>query len=142
MTHELKIKPEYFEAVRSGQKTFELRKNDRNYQVGDLLTLREWDGTQYTGRSVHRRIAYTLDPGVVMACEPGYLVLGLEAVDCEQEDADLIRALRQLRVETGSLACLGCGYEQQCSVHGCAILRAAGDRLTELSAAHLAKLKD
>lgn len=35
--HELKIKHEYLEAVSLGIKTFELRKNDRDYQVGDLI---------------------------------------------------------------------------------------------------------
>ena len=36
-----------------------------------------------------------------------------------------LNALRKLCVETGSLACLGCGYEHNCSTHGCAILRNA-----------------
>ena len=36
-----------------------------------------------------------------------------------------MRALKMLRVETGSLACLGCGYEHNCSTQGCAILRNA-----------------
>lgn len=35
--HELKIKEEYFNAVIRGEKTFELRKNDRDYEVGDLI---------------------------------------------------------------------------------------------------------
>lgn len=38
---------------------------------------------------------------------------------------DLISALSQLRVETGSLACLGCGHEHNCSTSGCAIIREA-----------------
>lgn len=38
-------------------------------------------------------------------------------------DRELIAALRQLKVETGSLVCLGCGYEHDCGIHGCAILR-------------------
>lgn len=38
---------------------------------------------------------------------------------------ELIKALRQLKVETGSLACFGCGHEHSCSVRGCAIIRAA-----------------
>ena len=36
-----------------------------------------------------------------------------------------LNALRKLCVETGSLACLGCGHEHDCSTHGCAILRNA-----------------
>lgn len=38
-------------------------------------------------------------------------------------DEDLLVALRRLKVETGSLVCVGCGYEHNCGVHGCAILR-------------------
>lgn len=38
---------------------------------------------------------------------------------------ELIEALRRLQVETGSLACLGCGHEHNCSTQGCAILREA-----------------
>lgn len=38
-------------------------------------------------------------------------------------DEDLLAALRRLKVQTGSLACLGCGYEHECGVHGCMILR-------------------
>ena len=44
-------------------------------------------------------------------------------------DTELIRALEHLKVETGSLACLGCGHEHNCGVHGCAILRAARERI-------------
>nr|DAU71718.1 MAG TPA: hypothetical protein [Caudoviricetes sp.] len=38
-------------------------------------------------------------------------------------DKELLAALRRLKVETGSLVCLGCGYEHNCGVHGCAILQ-------------------
>ena len=44
-------------------------------------------------------------------------------------DKELLRALERLKVETGSLACLGCGHEHNCGVHGCAILRAARERI-------------
>lgn len=47
-------------------------------------------------------------------------------------DKDLIRSLRRLKVETGSLACLGCGHEHNCGIHGCAIIRKAADRLEAL----------
>jgi len=42
-THELNICPEYFEQMKNGTKTFEMRFNDRDYQVGDHLLLTEWD---------------------------------------------------------------------------------------------------
>lgn len=48
-------------------------------------------------------------------------------------DRDLIAALRRLKVETGSIACLGCGYEHNCSVHGCRIMRLAAERLEQLT---------
>ena len=47
---------------------------------------------------------------------------------------DLLQALARLRVETGSLACLGCGHEHNCSTHGCRILREAADLIERLTA--------
>lgn len=41
ITHELKTWPEFFEQTRNGRKKFELRRNDRAYQVGDQLLLKE-----------------------------------------------------------------------------------------------------
>lgn len=43
----------------------------------------------------------------------------------------LLADLRRLKVETGSLACMGCGREHNCGVHGCAILRESADVLQE-----------
>lgn len=48
-------------------------------------------------------------------------------------DHELIATLRGVAVETGSLLCLGCGYERNCSTHGCNILRRAAERLEELA---------
>ena len=47
---------------------------------------------------------------------------------------DLLQALVRLRVETGSLACLGCGHEHNCSTHGCQILREAAAQLEHFTA--------
>ena len=43
---------------------------------------------------------------------------------------ELIKALGRLKVQTGSLACLGCGYEHNCGLHGGAIMREAAVRLS------------
>ena len=40
-------------------------------------------------------------------------------------DRKLLKALKRLSVETGSLACMGCGWEHNCGTQGCAILRGA-----------------
>ena len=55
-------------------------------------------------------------------------------------DHELINALRRLKVETGSLACLGCEHEHNCGVHGCAIMREAADRIANQSN-HIAALQ-
>jgi len=54
MTHDLKIWPEYFQAILDDRKTFEIRNNDRDYKAWDYLNLREWqmDGHYYTGREI------------------------------------------------------------------------------------------
>ena len=41
----------------------------------------------------------------------------------------LIAALKELKVNTGSLACYGCGHEHSCGIHGCAIINAAVEEL-------------
>lgn len=68
--HELKTDPEVFEAVWSGSKTHEIRKDDRDFQVGDALYLRETEFTGlqmhmgkplvYTGREVRRTVSHVL----------------------------------------------------------------------------------
>lgn len=78
MIHELKTKPEYFSSVRNGEKTFEVRKKDRPFEIGDYAALNEIDesGTYYTGRALLMRITYVLADEEF--CKPGYVVLGLE----------------------------------------------------------------
>lgn len=45
-THEVKSWPREFEAMIDGIKNFEVRRNDRDYQPGDVLVLREWVPTE------------------------------------------------------------------------------------------------
>ena len=73
-THELKIKPQYFKDVISGLKTFEVRKNDRNFEVGDIITLREFENGKFTGKSINVEIVYILNDEEY--CKESYDVLG------------------------------------------------------------------
>lgn len=79
MVHELKTLPKYFKAVKEGEKTFEVRKDDRDFQVEDYVNLKEWNG-EYTGDSMIRQITYILgrenDEKIYVA--KGYVILGLK----------------------------------------------------------------
>ena len=76
--HSLNIQPKYFNDVLLGLKNFEVRRNDRDFQVGDILYLRELVDGFYTGRVVKRVIVYILNDDNF--CKRGYVVLGLKGV--------------------------------------------------------------
>jgi hypothetical protein len=77
--HHLKCRCLFYEDILSGKKTFEIRRNDRNYQVGDILMLKEWDDTcdmedgHFTGREVQRLVVYMTG----FEQKPGYVVMGI-----------------------------------------------------------------
>lgn len=64
--HDLKIHPRYLKEVLSGKKTFELRRDDRGFSVGDPFILCGWDGKAYTGETFSARISY------ILRGRPGY----------------------------------------------------------------------
>lgn len=59
---EKKIRPEYFELVKSGKKRFELRLADFKVKQDDVLILKEWNPKtkKYTGRKIKKRVKYVL----------------------------------------------------------------------------------
>lgn len=46
---------------------------------------------------------------------------------------ELIKALRRLGIQTNSIACLGCGHEHTCGIHGCSIIREATEKLDDFN---------
>ena len=48
---------------------------------------------------------------------------------------ELIKSLQRLKVETESIACLGCGHEHNCGIHGCAIIREAAEHISSIQGA-------
>ncbi|WP_167630626.1 DUF3850 domain-containing protein [Listeria valentina] len=71
-THKLKILPQFFKEARSGNKYFEIRKNDRDYQVDDYIVLNEYNGKNYTGKKIAGKITFITD----FEQKDGYVVFG------------------------------------------------------------------
>jgi len=80
-THSLKTWPEYFQKVKSGEKNFEVRIDDRNYKVRDTLVLREWcpDKGVFTGKYLTREISYIL-PGGSFGIDENTVILSLKPI--------------------------------------------------------------
>ncbi len=95
MIHEVKCRPEYFAALADGRKSFEVRKKDRPYQVGDILAVNEFvpfeykfcsedecerfsrtsESGRYSGNCLLFKITYILDD--TNFCKDGMVILGL-----------------------------------------------------------------
>lgn len=78
MIHELKILSEFFDEVLFGKKTFEVRYDDRGYQVGDVLILKEInrdDEGSYTGREIAVDVTYIYRGDY---CKNGYCIMSIQ----------------------------------------------------------------
>lgn len=75
-TIEKKILPQYFEEVIKGNKTFELRKDENNIQVGDRLVLREYDNG-FTGRYCEKLVTYVLRNVKEYGLMDGYCIISI-----------------------------------------------------------------
>ena len=87
-THELKILPEYFKAVEDGTKTFELRKNDRGFKLGDLLQLNWYSNKKRKTKkildwekhnSITAQIIYMTEYPI--ALKKNYVALGIQVLN-------------------------------------------------------------
>ena len=76
--HELKILPEYYLEVLNGNKTFEVRKADRDYRVGDTLSLQQLDveTQRLFGSPLYVRVTYILKGGQ-FGIDNDYVVMGI-----------------------------------------------------------------
>ena len=81
MIHELKTWSEYFEEVFMGHKTFEVRKNDRDFKVGDTLILKEWNDFReiFTGRELTKTVTYVFKGGS-FGLEEGFVVMAIKSI--------------------------------------------------------------
>lgn len=82
-THELKILPAFFEQVANGNKPFEIRENDRDFKLNDVLLLREIEPARsphepalYTGRMKAVKVTYITD----FQQKPDFVVMGIALI--------------------------------------------------------------
>ena len=74
--HYLKTETRFYQAVEHGIKRFDLRKNDRDYQIGDIIHLQETVNTIYTGRTIFQlEIRYILFSEDIPGLEKDYCIL-------------------------------------------------------------------
>lgn len=78
MIHELKIKSEYLLEVENGNKTFEIRKNDRNFKIGDYLHLRGYNDGSYTGLESVKKITYIFEGNDEYGLKKGFCILSIK----------------------------------------------------------------
>lgn len=96
--HNLKTWPDYFGKMITGEKTFEARKNDRDFKTGDILNLQEWDNKtgEYTGREFNVKVKHILKGGV-FGTKKGHCFMSIEPIPQYKEsdnDADTKRQLQ------------------------------------------------
>lgn len=87
MTHKIKLDINFCDAVLSGDKNFEIRRNDRGYQKGDLIQFVPWKGLS-VGYSVphelaHKTYAITYVLSGYSGIKDGYCVFGIKEVTDE-----------------------------------------------------------
>lgn len=73
--HKLKLAKMFFNDMQTGRKPFDLQKNDREYQLGDVIEYREMDNGEPTGRAIEKEITYILEG--FAGLKEGYCILAL-----------------------------------------------------------------
>jgi len=89
-THTLKVWPEFYDAIESGVKTWEFRRDDRGFRVGDVLVLEYWSpdrgACEVTNdvppliRAVRTRVTYILHGGRLGVPE-GFCIMSIERME-------------------------------------------------------------
>lgn len=85
-THELKVIRLFYDDVEADLKKVEIRFDDRGYEVGDILILREWDNNkeQYTGKQCTRIITNKVSD-YFAGLTHGYVALSIRPLEAADE---------------------------------------------------------
>ena len=87
--HELKTWPSFFHEICTGQKTFEFRKNDRDFKENDLLLLKEFDPNcgdhgEYLGGEILIIITKIYDWSLNIGLPEGYVIMQIKRMKVEE----------------------------------------------------------
>lgn len=95
--HKLKSWPDYFHAVKIGVKTFEIRKNDRDFQVGDTLRLCEYDDDEmvFSGDELDRQVTYITQG--VFGLPDDVCIMGIAEAERDERVVALVAAVETIR---------------------------------------------
>ena len=77
--YQIRLAASLYDDVAAGRKTFELTKNDRDYRVGQILEMMEFNDGRHTGRVIHADIVYMVEG--VTGLQDGYCILGIAVRD-------------------------------------------------------------
>ena len=101
MIHSIKCVNPFFEDVLAGKKTFEVRKNDRRYKVGDLLLLHEYNPEReiYMKRRCLVEVTYMIKGSSLYGIRIGYAILGIRNFEYDTNRLD-IEEFNKINVST------------------------------------------
>jgi len=88
--HELKIETRNLGAVQALVKRFEIRKNDRDYQAGDILILKEWDGQNFTGSWIKCYVTHMYTDTSFGMC-PDYVILSIHVLSTGHDNMEFVQ---------------------------------------------------
>ncbi len=80
MKHKLKTNQEYLDAIRRGDKTFEIRRDDRGFEEGHILWLKGWNpqAETYTGDELKVDVSYILRDAPQFGLAEGFCLMGIK----------------------------------------------------------------
>jgi len=84
--HELKTWPKYYQPLEDNKKCFEWRRDDRDFQVGDLLLLKEWTFKtgSYTGREQLVIVDFIMGKKNEFGIHDEYVIMSIRKINCKE----------------------------------------------------------
>lgn len=81
MIHQLKIESRFYNDIETSGKRFEVRYDDRGYQIDDVLVMREINNDKITGRIVYALVTYIhRNDAETLFLRDGYVILGFDVI--------------------------------------------------------------